>query len=67
MAFRSLDEPLAHCNHAVSLERFPLYHTYRDLELVCNYYRLTDDYKYKFPFAKVLSIAINYHIMDLIG
>ena len=30
------------------------------------YYTLTDDHKHKFPFAKVLSIAINYHITVLI-
>jgi hypothetical protein len=59
MAFTPLDEPLPHYSHAVGLDRYPLYHTYRNLELVCNYYRLTDDHKYKFPFAKVLSIAIN--------
>ena len=59
MAFRSLDEPLPHCNHVVCLDRFPLYRTYRDLESVCNYYRLTADHKYKFPFAKVLSLAVN--------
>ena len=59
MAFRPLDEPLPHYNHAVCLDRLLLYRTYRDLELVCNYYRLTDDHKYKFPFDKVLSIAVN--------
>ena len=59
MAFTPLDEPLPHYNHAVCLERFPVCHTYRDLESVCNYYRLTDDHKYKFPFVKVLSIAVN--------
>jgi hypothetical protein len=59
MAFRSLAEPLPHCNHVVSLERSPLCRTYRDLESVYNYYRLIDDHKYKFPFTKVLSIAVN--------
>ncbi|MGC2429723.1 MAG: hypothetical protein WA393_01665 [Nitrososphaeraceae archaeon] len=59
LAFRSLDEHLLNYNYAVCLEPFPLYRTYRDLESVCNYYRLTDDHKYKFPFVKVLSIAVN--------
>jgi len=35
--------------HALSLERFPLYHTYRDLELICNYYKLTDDPQIQIP------------------
>jgi hypothetical protein len=62
MLFRSLHEPLPHYNYSVCFERSPLCRTYSDLESVCIYYKLTHDHKYRFPFTKVSSIAINLYI-----